>query len=120
MSVVVLDTNVIIRHVAGFEPIALPAFTAAVSTITVFELLRFPGMSEIEQSAVEAALSVCLQFPVSALIGRRAALLSKTRPKMKALDLLIAATALELQAPLITQNVRDFKGIPDLKVRTKV
>lgn len=120
MPLVLLDTNKIILHVAGFERLSLLRFSAAVSTITVFELLRYPGISDAERSAIESILVECLQIPVSGDIARTAASLGKTRPKMKSLDLLIAATALELNVPLITKNTRDFKGISGLKVREEV
>jgi predicted nucleic acid-binding protein len=36
------------------------------------------------------------------------------------MDLVIAATALELAIPLITGNVKDFKHIPNLEVRSEI
>ncbi|MBI2473039.1 PIN domain-containing protein [Candidatus Uhrbacteria bacterium] len=120
MALVLLDTNVLILHIGGFEKIVLPPLAAAVSTITVFELIRYPGLSSQEVSAIQSILDECIHISVGTAIAQRAASLSKTRPKMKSLDLFIAATALELSCPLITHNVKDFKGIKNLVIRSKI
>ncbi|MBI2410332.1 MAG: hypothetical protein HYV32_00350 [Candidatus Kerfeldbacteria bacterium] len=52
---------------------------------------------------------------MDSLIAERAAMLGRTR-KTKLPDLLIAATALILDIPLITKNKKDFRKIPGLTV----
>lgn len=45
---VLLDTNTIILHLAGTRPLSFSSFEAAVSVVTVFELLQYPGMTDAE------------------------------------------------------------------------
>ncbi|HLD21687.1 MAG TPA: hypothetical protein VJB65_02200 [Patescibacteria group bacterium] len=67
MSSVLLDTNVIILHLNGIHPVNFSLFTAAISTITVYELLRYPRISKREERAVrelldEVTIIPCLQL----------------------------------------------------------
>lgn len=54
---------------------------------------------------------------VDSRIARAAAQLGRTR-KTKLPDLIIAATAIEFDIPLITKNVKDFRNIPRLRIQT--
>ncbi|MFA5945577.1 MAG: PIN domain-containing protein [Patescibacteria group bacterium] len=75
------------------------------------------GISDVEELAVNKFLQETKIYSVDSRIARTAASLGKTR-KTDLPDLLIAATALEYGLPLITRNLRDFKNIPDLIVRS--
>jgi tRNA(fMet)-specific endonuclease VapC len=63
-----------------------------------------------------------LIFPFSFAVAERCARLRETlkgqnkRVNSRALDLIIAATALEYGLTLITKNTEDFKDIPDLSL----
>lgn len=116
----VLDSNLLILHLAGNRELLFPAGTVAVSTLTVFEVLRLPGMSNEEETALRELLLLCRPVSVSPAIAERAALLSRTSPTNRPIDLLIAATALELDVPLVTKNRRHFKSIPGLNVVEKL
>ncbi len=115
-----LDTNILILHVSGRERLFFDPNSVAVSTLTVFECLRFPGMPEEEERAFSDLLSLCEIVPVSEAIARRAAQIGRTRPRARPIDILIAATALEIDVPLVTKNTKDFKKMIRLKVRTKL
>lgn len=120
MSRQLLDTNILILHIGDIEPVEfIPGFVA-VSSVTVFELLRYPGMSSEERQKIQNMIDACVEIPVNSTIARRAAELSFTRPKMKSLDVLIAATALVYHLPLVTKNTKDFKGVKGLTIHSFV
>ena len=113
---VLLDTNILILHVAARRPAASFFDKAGISVVSVFETLRLPGLSTFEEQILRDILAVCEIMPVTDAMARRAALLGRSR-RTRPLDLLIAATALELGVPLVTKNLKDFKRIPGLSVR---
>lgn len=110
-----LDTNIIILHLSGKESFPFSLFFPIVSTLTIFELLQYPGMSNEEENAIRAILSICEPVSLNTTISERAALLRR-KHQIGITDVLIAATALELKIPLITKNKKDFKNIPDLEI----
>jgi tRNA(fMet)-specific endonuclease VapC len=61
-------------------------------------------------------------LPLSLAVAKRCARLRETlrtqnkRVNSRALDLIIAATALEYDLTLITENLKDFDDIPDLSL----
>lgn len=120
MPLFVLDTNILLLHVGGVERLRFTPQTAAISSVTVFELLRFPGLSEVELQSIKSILDMCIELPVVHSIALRSAEISMTRPKMKPLDVFIAATAMVYGLPLVTKNTNDFKGVKGLKLRTTV
>ena len=115
-----LDTNILLLHLKeGILKEASPEMEFCVSVITVAEALRYPGLSDDDLKILNDLLAIMVHFDVDTSIARRAAELGRTRTT-KLPDLLIAATALEINAPLITKNLHDFKGIPELQVRESV
>ena len=120
-----LDTSVVI-DLASVDPASLPA-EAAVSALTIAELAAGPhAATGAEERArrqerlqrVEATLSP-IPFDVNAAraYGRvYAAVMAKGRKARgrRALDLLIAATAIAEGLPLYTRNPADFEGLTDL------
>lgn len=90
-----------------------------VSSITVMELFALSGTSLSEDIKIEMLLNPTDVEDVTGKIARRAGKLARTRTKkVSRADLIIAATALELNLPLITKNTKDFRGIPGLKVQS--
>src|SRR3989338_842083 len=112
---VLLDTNILIRHLAESPNPPAPS-SAAISVLTVFEVLRYSGMTPTEEHALHILIEACEILPVYHTIAQRAAELGRTR-STKAIDLLIAATAIDYGIPLITKNIRDFKDIPGLDLQ---
>lgn len=116
MSKVLLDTNILILHIAADPAFSFRTREAAVSALTVFEALRFPGMSDAEERSLSSLLADCEILPVTDSIARRAAVLGRNH-RGKPVDLLIAATAIEHCLPLITKNTKDFRHVRGLEVR---
>ncbi|MFA5945572.1 MAG: type II toxin-antitoxin system VapC family toxin [Patescibacteria group bacterium] len=117
---VLLDTNIVIEYLKTSTlrpPIYKGEFI--ISVITEAELFRFSGMSESDIKIIRLIVETCETLAVDSRIARRAGELGRTR-KTRLPDLLIAATALEYGIPLITHNLRDFKNIPDLIVRSSI
>lgn len=111
-----LDTNIIISHTNGRETISeMTEHDFSVSVATLFELLRLSGMSRVEETTVREFLNNCELLAVTEQIAARAAYMCRTR-NTGPLDLLIAATALEYDLPLVTKNVKDFRDIKGLTV----
>lgn len=125
-----LDTNVCIDVLRG-NPVVIAHFRArsprqlALSAVTEFELYQGAERARSEYQAEErrkVALFLSrmeiLPFDsrhakVAAIIN--AGLLNKGTP-ISLPDVLIAATALSLNLPLITNNGREFKRVKDLQV----
>jgi len=112
-----LDTNILIDFLRGREE-ALTFFSYSedyflVSTVTVAELYSgVKGDDEIQK--IEKLLKTLHITPVSASIARRGGLLKKKYAKSHSLgiaDAIIAATAIEENAELITLNLKHFPMI---------
>lgn len=96
----------------------------AFSIITRYELLR--GLKAKQANAQEAAFTLLCQaslvVPLTDQVVERAAALYGDLHRQGALlpdaDLLIAATALETQRTLVTNNLSHFQRIPNLIVET--
>jgi tRNA(fMet)-specific endonuclease VapC len=96
----------------------------AFSIITRFELLR--GLKAKQARAQEAAFALLCQasliFPITDQVVERAATLYGDLHRQGALlpdaDILIAATALEAQRTLVTNNLSHFQRVPNLVTET--
>jgi tRNA(fMet)-specific endonuclease VapC len=92
----------------------------AISAITAGELLYGSALKTSEQRAVERALASIVIAPFDIGAARtygevRSALRRKGTP-IGPLDTLIAAHAISLGVPLATNNVREFRRVPGLRV----
>jgi predicted nucleic acid-binding protein len=97
----------------------------AVSIITYLEAYEGVERSEDRQAA-EARFQVFMRhvpvLPLSRAVARRCANLRHTlrgqgkRVDRRALDLLIAATALEHGLTLVTRNIEDYEDVPNLQL----
>lgn len=115
-----LDTNILLLHLSLNILASAPSEAEFfISVISEAEALRHPGLGDDELHKLDDLLNIMTRISVDQRIARRAATLGRTR-HTKLPDLLIAATALELDMPLITRNLRDFKDIPELEVRDKI
>ena len=126
-----VDSDWVIDHLAN-----VPAANAlledltddgiAVSIITYMEayqgLLRTPAGHIEAESRFNALVEGVPVISVSIAVARRCAHLreslrqQKKRVSSRALDLLIAATALEYDLTLVTRNLDDYEDIPGLKL----
>jgi predicted nucleic acid-binding protein len=120
----VLDTSIAIDHLRGLDA-AVDLLTASLdagealvaSEVVRFELLA--GARDGEMEGIEDLSSAFSWVPVSEEVTRTAAALARRHRKSHSgiddADYLIAATALLLDAELLTTNVRHFPMIPELK-----
>jgi tRNA(fMet)-specific endonuclease VapC len=125
-----VDSNVVIEHLAAVPETSqfLDQFAQdgiVISIVTYMEAYQGVIRSEHPQEASEkfhAFINTVLILPFSFAVAERCARLRETlrkqnkRVKSRALDLIIAATALEYGLTLITKNTEDFKDIPDLSL----
>ncbi|MDE2995109.1 MAG: type II toxin-antitoxin system VapC family toxin [Chloroflexota bacterium] len=125
-----VDTDWLIDHLArapAAEALlsALAAEGVAISIISYMEVyqgtLRSPDPAGA-QANLQALASTVPVLPLSIAVAQRCARLRESlrtrgrRVRPRALDLLIAATALEYQLTLVTRNVDDYRDIPDLEL----
>ena len=99
----------------------------AISIITYMEVyegvVRSTNSEEVE-SKLDAFLETVPLLPFSLVVARRCARLRAElrsqgkRVNSRALDLLIAATALEHNLTLATRNVSDYEDIPGISLYT--
>lgn len=124
-----VDSDFVIDHLANVPEVSqllesLAEEGIAISVITYMEAyqgtLRSP-LAEAE-ALFGAFAEVVPIIPFSLAVARRCADLRETRRKQKkrvnspALDLIIAATALEHNLTLVTRNLDDYRDLPDLKI----
>ena len=102
---------------------------AAVSVITVHEYLLGVYLAYYESKQLPEKLDSAKRdltpfqpVPLTSEIAEESSKLqaqTERRGKPKGInDLYIAATALRLKLALVTRNVRDFEGIPELELET--
>ena len=121
LELTVIDTTVPIDLLRGSE--AAIAWIDSLdrrlvaSEVTRVELLR--GLRSHERGAAERLFAGLRWVGVTEPIARRAGELGRTwrrgHPGIATIDLIIAATVLELGGELATANVRHFPMFPDLE-----
>lgn len=110
---IVLDTTVLVDVMRGHRP-ALEYLRSlgdvpVCSEISRVEILR--GVRSRERDPVERLMRALRWMPVDEQVARRAGALGRTWRRSHGLavtDLVIAATAQELSADVVTSNVRHF------------
>lgn len=116
-----LDTTVLIDHLRGL-PEARAFLTSlsrvpACSEVSRVEVLQ--GLRPREVAAAEGLFAVLRWIPVDESIARRAGDLGRryrrSHPGLGLADLVIGATALELDLPLATANVRRYPMLRSLR-----
>ena len=117
-----LDSNVLIYYLNGqlnaagkvfvLRTFGGPVFTSIISRI---EILGWHGHTAGSRQLAEEILTRTVELPLTAdVAGRCIPLRQSLRVKLP--DLIIGATALHLDVPLVTRNVADFRGIPGLRL----
>lgn len=120
MSRTVLDTTVLIDVLRGDDAaiawLSEQDEVPACSEMTRAEVLR--GVRSGERAATERLLDALRWIPVDERVSRRAGELGRRYRRgheLAVADLLIAATALELDLPLATANTRHYPMFPRLR-----
>ena len=119
-----LDTSVAVDHLRG-TPAAVALIRELVneeeplvaSEVVRFELLA--GVREDEVEALELFFSAVSWMPVDETVAREAGFLARTHRRAHTgiddVDYLVAATAVVLDADLLTTNVRHFPMLEALE-----
>lgn len=119
-----LDTSVAVDHLRGERPAMelLQRLVEGDETIAASEVVRFEllaGVRDDEVEALEEFFSVLSWVPVEESITRLAGSLARRHRNSHAgiddADYLIAATALVLEADLLTTNVRHFPMLEGIR-----
>jgi predicted nucleic acid-binding protein len=119
-----LDTSVAIDHLRGSPPAVdlLSGLIDAEESLLASEIVRFEllaGVREKEIEVLERFFSAISWVPVGEEVARAAASLAQRHRRAHSgiddADYLIAATALLLDAGLLTTNVRHFPMIAGLE-----
>jgi tRNA(fMet)-specific endonuclease VapC len=128
---VLLDTNICIYIIEQRPASVLKKFASypvgdiGISVITLAELeygVSKSGQPARNRKALDLFVSplevVAFDRRATAAYGKIRALLEKKGRPIGSMDLLIAAHALSLDVRLATNNVREFKRVPGLRVET--
>jgi tRNA(fMet)-specific endonuclease VapC len=125
-----LDSNWVIDYLGGDQAAlnlidSLVPQGIGISIITYLELyqgvIRQPSPQQSE-AQLQAFLAQIPVFPLTLAVARRCARLREDlkkrgkRVSSRALDLIIAATAVEHGLTLVTKNRADFQDIPNLQL----
>lgn len=119
-----LDTSVAVDHLRGTPPAVdlLSGLVEAEESLLASEVVRFEllaGVREKEVEALEQFSSAISWVPVGEEVARAAATLAQRHRRSHSgiddADYLIAATALLLEADLLTTNVRHFPMLAGLE-----
>lgn len=118
----IIDTNILIYHLAGVLTDQAEATLAAalesgsyISIITRIELLGWRKHSPDSLKAAEALLQSVSEIPLHEEIIRLCISFRQNYP-IKLPDAIIAATARYAKVPLMTRNMPDFERVPELKM----
>lgn len=117
----VLDTNVILYFLGGRLAEPLPVGPYAISVISELELLAYPGLTLSEEQRVRAFLADIAATDLTQAIKSHAVELRK-RYSLKLPDAIVAATALALDATLLTNDQRllALKEVPTRMLPIKI
>jgi predicted nucleic acid-binding protein len=106
----VLDSTAVINHlnhmfdVDSFIANTGPAAVKIISIVTYIEALAKPGMTELDEQEILAFLSSCKVENISPAIRDETIALRRINPQKKLPDCIIAATAIALQATLLSND----------------
>lgn len=113
----VIDTSVAVDHLRGVEAATalLTGVLESEEEVVASELVRFElltGVRDRELGGLEAFFGALTWVPVDEAVARQAGLLARrfrgSHSGVDDVDYLIAATAVVLDADLLTTNVRHF------------
>jgi predicted nucleic acid-binding protein len=94
------------------ETIEMGAF---ISVITRIEILGWAKHTDESLKRAEELLNILNEQPLNEEIVKRCIQL-RQKTKLKMPDAIIAATALYLELPLMTRNIKDFQKVPHLQL----
>ncbi|OQX25526.1 MAG: hypothetical protein BWK80_15190 [Desulfobacteraceae bacterium IS3] len=117
-----LDSNIPIYHINGqLDEHGEQLFSdmmkagAYISVISRIEILGWQGHTKDSLTVTRDLLQRLIEYPLTSPIAE-ICISIRQNYRVKLPDVIIAATALYLNLPLMTRNVKDFSLIPDLKL----
>ena len=116
----VLDTNIILYFLGGRLADSFPAGAYAISVISELELLAYPGLVSSEEQRIRDFLADVPITDLTQSVKHHAVNLRK-RFGLKLPDAIVAATALALEATLLTNDQRllALSDVPTQALRVK-
>jgi|GEM_PF-6604244 len=121
MDKLLIDTNVIIKYLKSADGIladVMGSYTLCICAITVAELLASKRAGS-ETARAQILDFITQNFTVIALdlkIAEKAGELVRELDSITLAHASIAATAMVLDLPLVTYELKTFDNIPDLKI----
>jgi toxin FitB len=118
---IIADTNILIYFLNGEMPVneevtaLLISKDFAISALTLTELLSWKQLSEDNVADIVSALEGIQVIPLTKDVAMIAANLKRKYP-IKLADSVIAATAIKMNRTLATNDLTDFKQIPELQL----
>jgi hypothetical protein len=112
----VLDTNIILYFLGGRLADSFPDGAYAISVISELELLAYPGLVSSEEQRIRDFLSDVPVTDLTQSVKHHAVSLRK-RFGLKLPDAIVAATALALEATLLTNDQR-LLALSDVPTQT--
>jgi tRNA(fMet)-specific endonuclease VapC len=121
MSEAVFDTSILVDHLRNFkaatnlmEQVKNGFISGYISVITLAELLAGKDAeSPAKRELLENLLSLFTKIEVSEEIAKTAGEIRR-RYSTNIIDAVIAATAVSLRCPVLTQNTKDFSKIKEI------
>jgi predicted nucleic acid-binding protein len=101
----ILDTNIALYHLSGQLQNNLPIGKYFVSVITEMELLSYPSLRSTEEQQIQRFLAQLQILNLTESIKKTAIELRKQN-RLKLPDAIIAATAFDLNATLLTNDLK--------------
>ena len=101
----VLDTNAILYLLGGRLAQPLPAAQYFISVISEMELLSYPSLDEASLTQIRSFLSEVTVVELTEEV-RESAILLRRQHTLKLPDAIVAATAISIQASLITNDAK--------------
>lgn len=113
MAKVLYDTDVLIDHLEARRALS-PQHDGAYSSVTRAELYSFRA---VDEAVIDNLLNVMVEIPLDRAVAEEAGRIRRTT-RVKLPDAVIAASAIIAKRALVTRNVRDFRKIGRLRVRS--
>lgn len=119
-----INTNILIDHLRGdakatqlLQDVEDGVIRAAISVINEYELLSGLKISPAEEKKINELLLILPSIGITLPTVRTAARFRRAY-NTDIVDALIAATAANAKAILVTRNIKHFKNIKELSIKT--
>ncbi|MBI5873900.1 MAG: PIN domain-containing protein [Candidatus Omnitrophica bacterium] len=118
------DTNILIDHFRGdkaigafMEEIGTSKDRASISVLTEYELLAYPGLSPQQEKDIAAFIGIFANLNITSSIVKIAARFRRIY-NTDIVDSLIAATAHKNNSIIVTRNVKHFRPIREIQIKS--